>query len=162
MHPTVAEPVAGTFEVWHPECIPTTCKVVAPVNHILIVDDDPSIRDVVSDILEMSDYRVKTACNGAEALNDIRDDRPAAVLLDLMMPVMNGWEFLHTYRCQCPVAQVPVVIMSAGRDASVMAGELGAQAFLSKPFEMDAILAVVGRVATGASHSGGEDPIPDA
>jgi DNA-binding response OmpR family regulator len=127
---------------------------VALVNHILIVDDDPSIRDVVSDILEMSDYRVKTACNGAEALDDIRDDRPAAVLLDLMMPVMNGWEFLRKYRCEEPVAQVPVVIMSAARDASVMACELGAQAFLSKPFEIETILAVVGQVASEASHSG--------
>ena len=70
------------------------------MNHILIVDDDPAIRDVVSDILEMSDYCVKTACNGAEALDHIRDDRPAAVLLDLMMPVMDGWEFLREYKVE--------------------------------------------------------------
>src|ERR1700686_2404281 len=107
-----------------------------PMNHILIVDDDPAIRDVVSDILETSDYRVKTARNGAEALEDIRRDRPAAVLLDLMMPVMDGWEFLRKYRCEVPVSPVPVVIMSAARDASSVAGEFGAQAFLSKPFEI--------------------------
>jgi CheY-like chemotaxis protein len=105
----------------------------------------------------MSDYRVKTACNGAEALDNIRDDRPAAVLLDLMMPVMNGWEFLRQYKCESPVTQVPVVIMSAARDASDVASKLGAQAFLSKPFEIETILAVVGRVASEASHSGSGD-----
>jgi CheY-like chemotaxis protein len=124
------------------------------MHHILIVDDDPAIRDVVSDILEMSDYCVKTACNGAEALKDIRSDRPAAVLLDLMMPVMSGWEFLREYKGRGSVAPVPVVVMSAAQDVSAAAGELGAEAFLSKPFEIETILAIVGRVATNASHSG--------
>jgi DNA-binding response OmpR family regulator len=125
------------------------------VNHILIVDDDPAIRDVVSDILEMSDYCVKTASNGAEALDTIRVDRPAAVLLDLMMPIMDGWEFLREYKGQAAVAPVPVVIMSAAQDASQVAGQLGAQAFLAKPFEIETILAIVGRVATQASHPSG-------
>jgi CheY-like chemotaxis protein len=130
----------------------------ARVNHILIVDDDQAIRDVVTDILEMSDYRVKTASNGAEALETIRADRPAAVLLDLMMPVMNGWEFLQRYKCEMPAVPVPVVIMSAARDASAVAGQLGAQAFLSKPFEIEAILAIVERVAGGATPTNGGAP----
>ena len=125
------------------------------MNHILIVDDDPAIRDVVSDILEMSDYCVKTACNGAEALDRIRDDRPSAVLLDLMMPVMDGWEFLREYKHGAPLAAVPVVIMSAAQDASHAVDELGAQAFLAKPFEIETILAIVGRVTTDASHLSG-------
>jgi DNA-binding response OmpR family regulator len=125
------------------------------VNHILIVDDDPAIRDVVSDILEMSDYCVKTACNGAEALDRIRDDRPSAVLLDLMMPVMDGWEFLREYKVEATLLPVPVVIMSAAQDASHAVDELGAQAFLAKPFEIETILAIVGRVATDASHLSG-------
>jgi len=125
------------------------------VNHILIVDDDPAIRDVVSDILEMSDYCVKTACNGAEALDRIRVDRPSAVLLDLMMPVMDGWEFLREYRAAANLAPVPVVIMSAAQDASQAVDQLGAQAFLAKPFEIETILAIVGRIATDASHLSG-------
>jgi CheY-like chemotaxis protein len=124
------------------------------MHHILIVDDDPAIRDVVADILEMSDYSVKTACNGAEALKDIRDDRPAAVLLDLMMPVMSGWEFLREYKGRDSVMPVPVVVMSAAQDVSAAAGAFGAEAFLSKPFVIETILAIVGRVATDASHSG--------
>ena len=122
------------------------------MNHILIVDDDPAIRDVVSDILEMSDYCVKTACNGAEALDFMRIDRPAAVLLDLMMPVMDGWEFLREYRGEKPVSRVPVVVMSAAQDASEVAGRLGAQAFLAKPFEIETSLEIVGRVAIDATH----------
>jgi CheY-like chemotaxis protein len=126
------------------------------VNHILIVDDDAAIRDVVSDILEMSDYSVKTACNGAEALDTIRADPPVAVLLDLMMPIMNGWEFLREYQEEeVPTGRVPVVIMSAAQDASKVVGNLGAQAFLAKPFEIETILAIVGRYASDASHVSG-------
>jgi DNA-binding response OmpR family regulator len=147
MRASVAKPTSGIREVWHFDCYSNPQPTV---NHILIVDDDPAIRDVVADILRMSDYRVKTACNGAEALDNIRNDRPAAVLLDLMMPVMDGWEFLRQYTCETCVAPVPVVIMSAARDASAVARELGAHAFLGKPFEIETILAVVGSVAREA------------
>jgi CheY-like chemotaxis protein len=117
------------------------------VQDILVVDDDPAIRDVVVDILEMSAYAVRTASNGAEALAETRQRKPAAILLDLMMPVMNGWEFLRHCRSEPGCAHVPVVIMSAARDASTAADELGAQAFLPKPFELDDILTVVDRLA---------------
>jgi CheY-like chemotaxis protein len=117
------------------------------LHDILVVDDDPAIRDVVVDILEMSDYAVRTASNGAEALDEIRQRRPSAVLLDLMMPVMNGWEFLRQCRNEQCCAPVPVVIMSAARDAGTVADELGAQAFLPKPFELDDILTVIDRLA---------------
>jgi two-component system, OmpR family, response regulator MtrA len=121
------------------------------VNHILVVDDDPAIRDVVADILEMSDYSVKTAANGAEALDKIQSEQPSAVLLDLMMPVMDGWEFLRRCRGQVPCARVPVVVMSAARDAAAAARELGAQAYLTKPFDVDTVLDVVERLI---SHIG--------
>jgi CheY-like chemotaxis protein len=96
----------------------------APVQqHILVVDDDPAIRDVVADILEMSDYAVRTAANGAEALEKIRAEPPAAVLLDLMMPVMNGWDFLRACRTETICARIPIAIMSAARDARAVAEE---------------------------------------
>ena len=114
---------------------------------ILVVDDDPSIRDVVADILEMSDYRVTTASNGAEALDRIRVERPAAVLLDLMMPIMDGREFLERCRQRQACACLPVALMSAAHDAASAARRLGVQAYLTKPFEMEAVLAVVDRLA---------------
>jgi CheY-like chemotaxis protein len=122
--------------------------------HILVVDDDPSIRDVVADFLELSDYAVATASNGIEALAHIRSSRPAAVLLDLMMPVMDGWEFLRQCRQEAPCAPVPIAIMSAAREAGAAASELGAQAFLPKPFDLDTVLAVVDQLASGepAAH----------
>jgi CheY-like chemotaxis protein len=125
------------------------------VNHILVVDDDAAIRDVVADILEMSDYHVKTASNGAEALEHIRGDQPAAVLLDLMMPVMDGWEFLRRCRSERSCAQVPVVVMSAAHDAALAADQFGAQGYLTKPFDMDTVLELVGRLANGATCNGG-------
>ena len=114
---------------------------------ILVVDDDAAIRNVVADILEMSDYRVTTASNGAEALDRIRIEPPAAVLLDLMMPVMDGWEFLERCRRRRPCAELPVAVMSAAHDAASAARKLGVQAYLTKPFEIDAVLAVVDRLA---------------
>jgi two-component system alkaline phosphatase synthesis response regulator PhoP len=125
------------------------------VNHILVVDDDPAIRDVVADILEMSDYNVKTAGNGAEAFDLMRTDRPAAVLLDLMMPVMDGWEFLRRCRSGAAYAKLPVAVMSAAKDVAAAAHDLGAQAYLTKPFDVDAVLSVVARLARGVPCGGG-------
>ena len=129
------------------------------MNHILVVDDDPAIRDVVADILEMSDYRVKTASNGAEALDHIRGEQPSAVLLDLMMPIMDGWEFLRRCRRQAPCAQVPVVVMSAARDVAAVARELGAQAYLTKPFDMDAVLEVVQHLVSHIDRNQGGEAV---
>jgi CheY-like chemotaxis protein len=122
------------------------------VRPILVVDDDRAIRDVVADILESADYRVRTASNGAEALDQIRVESPAAVLLDLMMPIMDGWEFLERCRRRRPCAEVPVAIMSAAHDTALAASKLDVQGYLTKPFELDAVLAVVGRLATGGEE----------
>lgn len=115
------------------------------MGHVLIVDDDPAIRNVVADILEMSDYSVRMATNGIEALDEVQSHPPALVLLDLMMPVMDGWEFLRQLRRAS--VPVPVAVMSAARDAGAVSDELGAQAFLPKPFELDDVLLVVDRLA---------------
>jgi CheY-like chemotaxis protein len=131
--------------VWHPGCSFSLNK--RPVRSILVVDDDPAIRDVVTDILELSDYRVMTASNGAEALDRIRAQPPAAVLLDLMMPVMDGWEFMERCRRRLPCAGLPIAIMSAAHDAASAASQLGVQGYLTKPFELEAVLAVVDRLA---------------
>lgn len=117
------------------------------VQHVLVVDDDPAIRNVVADILEMSSYTVRLASNGVEALSEVVTHPPAMVLLDLMMPVMDGWEFLR--RLRGSQVRVPVAVMSAARDAGAISDELGAQAFLPKPFELDDVLTVVKRLSSG-------------
>jgi CheY-like chemotaxis protein len=72
-----------------------------------------------------------------------------------MMPIMDGWEFLRRLRREQPFARLPVVIMSAARDAGQAADQLGAQAFLPKPFDLEAVLALVGRLADGSHVEGG-------
>lgn len=117
-----------------------------------MVDDDPAIRNLIGDILELSAYFVKKAANGAEALDQIRIEPPAAIFLDLTMPIMGGQEFLRLCRRERPCALVPVVLMSAAPDVVNAGSEVGAQAFLSKPFELETVLALVAHLVTGASR----------
>ena len=109
---------------------------------VLVVDDDPAIRDFLSLALEDEGYSVQTATNGQEALDKVRRDPPDAILLDLMMPTMDGWCFLTARRTLSARCQVPVLVMSAA-GGSHMARELGAGGFLAKPFDLDAMLGKV-------------------
>lgn len=118
-------------------------------SYVLVVDDDPAIRGLVSDALRSEGYTVDLAAHGREALEAMRARRPATVVLDLMMPVMDGWEFLAQCRRRLPCASVPVAIMTAAQDAALAASKLGVQGYLTKPFELEAVLAVVDRLATG-------------
>jgi CheY-like chemotaxis protein len=114
------------------------------MKHILVVDDDEDIREFVSMALRLEDYPVETAAHGAEALRKVRQDPPSLVLLDLMMPVMDGWKFVQTCRNEGLCQQVPVVVMSASARAQA-AEELQAHAFLAKPFDLDELFQVVQR-----------------
>jgi CheY-like chemotaxis protein len=82
---------------------------------ILIVEDEPPIRDVLAEILEDEGYRVSTVSNGMEALTYLRQqaDRPRLILLDLGMPVMTGWEFREEQLRDATLKDIPVVVMSA-------------------------------------------------
>jgi two-component system, chemotaxis family, chemotaxis protein CheY len=115
------------------------------MKHILVVDDDESFREFVRIALRTQDYAVDTAADGAEALDKVRQDPPSLLLLDLMMPVMDGWQFVDACRKEPGCEQVPIVIMSAGQRANA-AGALQAQAFLAKPFGPSDLFQVVERV----------------
>ena len=80
---------------------------------VLVVDDDPDILDAVCDILEGEQYRVSRARHGREALERVAEERPAIVLLDLMMPVMDGVAFAHALRAQYTEDDIPIVVISA-------------------------------------------------
>jgi two-component system, chemotaxis family, chemotaxis protein CheY len=111
---------------------------------ILVVDDDPTILATVSEALDLEGFSVLTATNGAEALAAIeQDNRPSLVLLDMRMPVLDGWGFMRAIREQG--LSVTVVVMTAAADARRWAREIGAQAVLAKPFELDDLLAAVQR-----------------
>jgi CheY-like chemotaxis protein len=118
---------------------------------ILVVDDDPSILAVVTEILGFEGYPVCTASNGAEALAAVDDANPALVLLDMRMPVLDGWGFAQELRQRG--VHVPIVVMTAAQDAKRWSEEIGAEGYLAKPFELTQLLDVIERV--GPPSSGG-------
>ena len=113
---------------------------------ILVVDDDPNILDVVSELLDMEGYTVTTAANGAEALARLDETRPSLVLLDMRMPVLDGWGFARELKARG--VQLPILVMTAAQNARLWAEEIGAQGYVSKPFEVPALLDAVERLRT--------------
>ncbi len=110
---------------------------------ILVVDDERDIRDTIAELLADEGYAVEEAGDGAEALAKARDCHPVVVLLDLMMPGMNGWEFRARQRGDPELAGIPVIVVSAlGRVSGV-----DAAGYLQKPFELDDLLSAVRRHA---------------
>ncbi|HET8569468.1 MAG TPA: response regulator [Candidatus Limnocylindria bacterium] len=109
---------------------------------VLVVDDDRGIREFVSTVLTDEGYRVDEAVDGRDALAAAERDRPDLILLDMRMPVMDGWEFARTYR-ERPGPHAPIVIVTAALDVAKDAREIGADGFLAKPFQLDDLLHLV-------------------
>ncbi len=120
---------------------------------VLAVDDDPSILDLMTDILTGEGYRVLAATNGAEALRVLDADRPCVVLLDMRMPTLDGWGFAAGMRDRG--LRYPVVVVTAAENARAWAQEIGADAYLSKPFQLRDLLRVVERFCGGPGRPGG-------
>ncbi len=114
------------------------------VGTVLVVEDDALIRDAVVELLAFEGVEAVAAGNGAEALAQLRrrEVAPALILLDLMMPVMNGWQFRAAQLADPDLAAIPVVVMSASDPDG-----LQADAVLEKPFEASVLLDAVARVA---------------
>jgi CheY-like chemotaxis protein len=114
---------------------------------VLIVDDDPDLLDVTSFVLEGEGFPVETARDGAEALERLRAGRlPAVVLLDLMMPVMNGYQFLEEVAKDPSLKEIPVVVLTA---ASLMEVPRALKV-MHKPIDLGLLVKVVERYAHGA------------
>ncbi len=110
---------------------------------ILIVDDDDSIRELVAMALEDEGYEVMTAAQGVQALQIAAATPPDLILLDMRMPIMDGWAFARTYH-QLPGPHAPIIVLSATRNGLAVAEEVGAAGYLAKPFELVQLLTVVG------------------
>ena len=119
----------------------------APV--VLVVEDDAATRALLREVLEAAGYAVREAADGAAGLRAARAARPALVLLDLYLPGTDGWAFAAAYR-RAPGPRAPIVVLTADADAEAHAAGLGAAGHLLKPFDLDALLAVVGRLARAA------------
>ena len=112
-----------------------------PEIRVLVVDDEPDIRATVSAMLEIEGYAVAEAVNGAEALAAVETDPPDVILLDMRMPVLDGWGFASELRRRGH--RMPIVVMTAARDAAHWAAEIAATAFVSKPFGYDDLIKAV-------------------
>ena len=109
---------------------------------VLVADDDENIREIMVDVLEMAGYRVLSAPDGREALALAARERPSLVLLDVRMPLVNGWDVAAALaRWPDPP---PVVMVSASHDGRATAKRLGLP-YLAKPFEFGELLAMVAR-----------------
>ncbi|WP_242333447.1 MULTISPECIES: response regulator transcription factor [Anaeromyxobacter] len=126
---------------------------------VLVVDDESDIREAVAEVLADEGYVVHGAGDGAEALRKARAVHPNIVLLDLMMPGMNGWEFRAAQKGDPELSDIPVVVLSAlGRVAG-----MDAAGFIQKPFDLDELLDAVREYADGhAGGSGGRIDSPHA
>jgi DNA-binding response OmpR family regulator len=113
---------------------------------ILVVEDDADSRTMLAAFLASQGYRVLTAANGEEGLALTRQHRPSLVLLDLMMPVMDGEQFLKQQRADVDIQQIPVVIVSARGGAAGLALQLGACGYLPKPVDFDELCTCVARL----------------
>ena len=112
---------------------------------VLVVDDEQAIVEALSDLLESEGYRVAAATDGIEALEQLLGGlRPCLIVLDLMMPRMDGWDFRHAQMKFADLKDIPVIVLTAAgfSEASVKA-QFGDVAFLSKPFAPDSLLRVV-------------------
>jgi len=111
---------------------------------VLVVDDDPDLAELVQTVLVLEGYRVVAAGNGQEAIEVVARELPELVLLDMRMPVMDGWGFAKAARPRWPAMKI--CVMTAAVDARAWAQEVQANAYLDKPFELNELIAVVERL----------------
>ena len=112
---------------------------------ILVVDDDPDLRDFLQLMLTSMGFEVTSAANGQEALEVMEGRCPDLILLDMKMPVMNGWEFCRALECRD--ARPPIVVLTAAPDPAARAAEAHADGWLGKPFDYAELEATVRRFA---------------
>jgi CheY-like chemotaxis protein len=117
---------------------------VNPCNDVLVVDDDADMLEVMELVLHDAGYTTRTALNGLQALEVVAQGMPALILLDMLMPVMNGWQFAREFRARYGNA-VPIVVATAAEHVRARSDGLDAADVLPKPFEVADLLRVVGR-----------------
>ena len=118
---------------------------------VLVVDDDALIRETLAAALRDEGYAVRVAAEGRAALATLNEWPPDVIVLDLMMPGMDGWAFRAAQRSVDAVARVPVIVLSAAHNLHGHAENLAAAAIFPKPFDLGTLLDAVGRLASPAA-----------
>jgi len=135
--------------------------MTAPMD-VLIVDDDEDMAEVVKAVLDSEGYRCRYAANGRQALEEVASAMPAVILLDMLMPVMNGWECARALRARYGQA-LPIIVMTAAEHAEGRRNDAGADDVLSKPFDLHELLRVVGQYINHPPvHHSSPSRAPDA
>jgi CheY-like chemotaxis protein len=120
-----------------------------PPKRVLLIEDDFLLREMVTLVLGGDGFMVATACDGKDAFERLRHfEKPNLILLDLMMPGMDGWQFRQEQRADPALASIPVVVISALGDIEQKSATLGACAYLQKPVEPGKLLETVRRCCT--------------
>ena len=123
---------------------------------VLVVEDEPAMADAMLRVLALKGYAARRAVNGREALAAVEQCRPALVLLDILMPVMDGWECARELRLRYGT-DLPIVVVTAAEHARQRAAELQADDVLPKPFDLGDLLRVVERYAGAAANDANDD-----
>lgn len=132
-----------------------------PQAYLLIVEDDPDILQLLSLTLTYSGYRVLTARNGLEGLDAIRNERPAIVIADIMMPRLDGFGLVNRLRINPETRDIPVVFITAtyvAPEDRIFAQNIGATRFIQKPLDLDELLRTIRELLKQGTHVASEPP----
>ena len=131
---------------------------------ILLVEDDRDICEIVEQVLAEENYETIAVANGAEGLAHLRSPapRPFVIMLDLMLPVMDAWQFRAEQMRDAAIADIPVVIFSANPKLGTHADALGAAAVIRKPPDLEELLRTLARFVPDERPAPGEPPPPSA
>lgn len=130
---------------------------------ILVIDDDPTIQQFAATVLQASGFQVETAASGLAGLGKAGTHPPALVLLDVMMPGLDGYEVCRKLRQGAKTAEVPVIMLTASNEPGLnrKAYEAGAHACVLKPIRIESLIATINAVlASTAKGKGGTPPDP--
>jgi CheY-like chemotaxis protein len=114
-------------------------------SRVLVVDDDEAIRDAMREALEEDGYDVVTAGNGVEALEVLQAvPAPSAIVVDMMMPIMDGWQLVQRLKSDSRLSQIPVIAMSAGGNRTLATSPV-CKDYLAKPVKVSRLLEAIAR-----------------
>ena len=119
------------------------------MTRILVIDDDPDIRQVIAYALGDEGYQVDQASDGRVALELVSHQHPDIILLDMRMPGMDGWEFAKLYHERYD-RRAPIIVITAAQDAAQRGSDVSAASYVSKPFDLNVLLELVSAIARGA------------
>ena len=120
---------------------------------VLVIEDDPGIQETLEMALDMEGYEPIIARDGIEALSQLDHTKPVLILLDLMMPRMNGYEFIEALRQRDMFPGIPIIIVTADGRARYKAEQAGAEGYIIKPFELSTLLDEIKRLAQDDFYS---------